>query len=183
MPAEIQTIAKPQQAGRFGLDIDVADRLRLRIPQLDRFKDRQRAKGNDERRQAHFGDQKPVDQPHQRTKENPDQNCKPSGQSGDHGKVAHDQRRQHQDRTNRQINASGQNDQRLGKGNKAGDSDLFQDNRQRTKAHEAWRDNAEPDDRNHQHQGRDRGRIGTQEIADARHKAFVVTLETGDRGI
>ena len=99
------------------------------------------------------------------------------------GELAHHHRREHHDRADREVDAGGQDDERLRGADDADDRDLLQDQRQGEGGEElAAEQHAEEDQRQHQHDQRHEGRVAVQDMLDALDRRPVVVLERGDLG-
>ena len=181
--AEIKGLAKPVKEGGLLFNIRRPDGFGMRIPQLERGEDTERAERDDERRQADVGHQRAVEGAHRRA----DGHRNGYGYSGRNARIdrqlAHHNHAQYQDGAHRKIDASGQDDHRLRNGDNADDSDLLEHQRQRAGIEEILGNCAEyqhADDEKRCGNGR---RIAAQKAAHPMHEGFVVLLKRYDRSV
>ena len=175
-----ERFAKPQQRRSLFLDIDISDRFRTRIPQLQGGKHGQCPQRHDEGRQFDISHQHAVDPAHHRPGGHANHDRERNRKAKVDRKVSHDQRRDHQNRADRQVDARGQDHQCLGDGHDPGDCHLLQHGRKRACAQEPRCDDTEGKDAEDQNKRRNRRWVIPQERPRDMDQRLVILGKCGD---
>ena len=153
--AEFDLVAEELQQRRLGFDVLAADRLVGRIEIFGGDVDLPGAQRHDEGRQLHLGDQPAVDEAAQRATGKAAEDRNGNRDSVAEGELPHDHGGEHHDGADREVDAGGEDDQRLGRADNADDGDLLQDQGQRERIEELAADqNAEYGNRQDEHDER-----------------------------
>ena len=151
------------------------------IGQLQGAKDAKGAKRHDKRRQLHLGHQNAVEQAHAGANTNTHQNGNRGRPAVVDRKVAHDQRRHHEDFADRQVDPRRQDHHGLRQSDKTCHRNLLQHRREGTHPQKPRGHNAKRENRDHQHQRRDHRGIVAQIAPKHRNRGFVIAVKLRNR--
>ncbi len=142
------------------LDVLGSNGLTPREPEIEREKHIPRAEGDDERRKPKARYEDPVDGATRGTRRETDRERQRGRPTEVHGESARDYRREHHDGTDGEVDARGQDDQRLGDAQNPDDRYLLQDKGKVKGLEEPIaRENTEHRDGQHEHHAGGRGRV------------------------
>ena len=137
------------------------------VQQHQRREHVERAERDDERWQLEPGDEDAVEQAGGDAHPEPDHERERAGQTVHRRRLRTDHRRQQHQRADGEVDAGGQDDERLPDGECADHRDLLDDEREVLRGEESVVEDREHDHRDDQHQRRAQRRVAVQQVVDA----------------